>query len=347
MKLSTKFRLVSLEEFGKAFLPERIRPIIRKYLLKAGITDVPYSLFGLFFAITIILTSIVYIIYIYPTITSLGILLLFFLTFVSWIAIPLTLVAFSMAIIYTYLDSVISDRTRKIELVLDDYLMLVSENLKGGMGLDRALWESVKPEFGVLSREIEMASKKVATGEDIDIALGEFIEKYESPMTRRAFQLIIEEVRAGGQIALTMDKVVDDIKETKLIKADIVATNMQYVIFITSIVLVVSPLLFSLSYQLLTILVRFSTRIAPTLQTSVMTMPFNIGEVSLNLSDFVTFSRLSISMVAFFSSLIISQINRGNIKSGIKYLPLFIAGALLIYQFFMTVLSSVFSTLSF
>jgi len=340
-------KLVSLEEFGKAFIPERIRPSLRKYLLKAGILDVPYFIFGLFFVSILVITSIAYILIIYPVIAKLGSLMLFILTFASWIAIPLVLAAFSMIAIYTYLDFVIMERTRKIEMVLDDYLMLVSENLKGGMSLDRALWESIKPEFGVLAREIEVASKKVATGEDIEDALGEFIQKYESSITRRSFELIIEEARTGGQIAMTIDKVIDDIKETKLLKADMVATNMQYVIFITIIVLVISPLLFSLSYQLLTILIRFSAKLAPSLKTTATALPFSVSEISINLTDFVTFSRVSIGMVALFSSMLISEINRGSIKSGIKYLPLFIAGSLLAYQFFMTVFSSVFSSLSF
>ena len=35
-----------LSQVGKAVIPERIRPRLRKYLLRAGITDVPYKTFG-------------------------------------------------------------------------------------------------------------------------------------------------------------------------------------------------------------------------------------------------------------------------------------------------------------
>jgi hypothetical protein len=36
--------------------------------------------------------------------------------------------------------------------------------LKGGMSFDASLWNSVKPEFGVLSEEIQLCTKKVMTG---------------------------------------------------------------------------------------------------------------------------------------------------------------------------------------
>jgi len=340
-------RLVSFEEFGKAFIPESWRPNLRKYLMKAGIFEVPYALFGLFFIVAVAITSFIYLTYIFPLIETKGIVVLFLITFGSWVAILIALAFLTIVSIYSYLDMRILERTRKIEEVLDDFLMLVSENLKGGLSLDKAMWSSVKPEFGVLAREIEVASKKVATGEEVEDALGEFIDKYESPMTRRAFELIIEDARIGGQIAFTIDKIVDDIKETKLLKADMVATNVQYVLFIAIIVLVISPLLFALSFQLLSILVRFSAKLAPALKGTTSSIPFTISELNVNITDFINFSRLAIGMVAVFSSLLISEINRGNIKGGIKYVPVAVFASLLIYEIFMKAFSFLFSGLVF
>ena len=52
-------RLVSFEEFGKAFIPERFRPGLRAYLRKAGISEVPYGSFGILFALAIIITAMI------------------------------------------------------------------------------------------------------------------------------------------------------------------------------------------------------------------------------------------------------------------------------------------------
>jgi pilus assembly protein TadC len=342
-----QFRLVSFDEFGKAFVPEKWRPNLRKYLMKAGVYDVPYTLFGLLFIVAILITAAIYIIYLNPLFEGKGALLMFLFTFISWAGILIGIAFLFMMVIYTYLDVRIIERTRKIEEVLDEFLMLVSENLKGGYSLDKALWASVKPEFGVLAREIEVASKKVATGEDVEDALGEFIEKYESPMTRRAFELMIEETRTGGQIAMTIDKVIDDIKETKLLKSDIIATNTQYVIFISAIVSFISPLLFALSYQLLTILIKFSSKLAPALKTASSSVPFTMSELSISLPDFRLFSSVAIGLVAIFSSMLIAEINRGNLKTGIKYIPPAIILSLFMYEAFMKVFSLIFSGLVF
>ena len=342
-----KFKLVSFDEFGKAFVPERWRPKLRKYLMKAGIYDVPYTLFGLLFLVAVLITAVIYLVYLNPLFEGKGILMVFLFTFLSWAGMLLAIAFLFMIIIYSYLDMKILERTRKIEDVLDDFLMLVSANLKGGYSLDRALWASVKPEFGVLAREIEVASKKVATGEEVEEALNEFIDKYESPMTRRAFELMIEDARTGGRIAATIDKIVDDIKETKLLKEDIVATNTQYVIFISAIVAFISPLLFALSFELLTILTKFSAKLAPALKAGATSLPFTLAQFTISLTDFKAFSRVALSVVAIFSSMLIAEINRGNIKASVKYIPIAVIVSLLAYEFFMGTFSVFFGGLAF
>ena len=35
-------KIIFLKEFGKAFVPKKFAPDLRKYLLKAGLNEVPY-----------------------------------------------------------------------------------------------------------------------------------------------------------------------------------------------------------------------------------------------------------------------------------------------------------------
>lgn len=342
-------KLLFLEEFGRAFVPERIRPVLRKHLLKAGIIEVPYKWFGALFYVSLVITYFIYFKVIYPWMQTKGIHILIFLllTFGVWFAIQVMCIAFFILGIYTYLDIIIYNRTKKIDDVFDDFLSFVSENLKGGMSLDRALWEAIKPEFGVLSKEIQIVSKKVATGEDVEQALREFTDKYDSSMTRRAFDLIIEGVRGGGEMAPLIDKVVDNIKETKLLKADIVATNTTYVIFITFIVIVISPALFALSQQLLVVLQTLTGKIGAGVTKSAVSLPISFGHLTLTVDEFVLFARVSVSVVAVFSSLILSEITRGNIKGGLKYVPIFLLAAIFAHTFFSIFIRTLFSALFF
>ena len=59
------------------------------------------------------------------------------------------------------------DRSTQVDKVLPDYLQLAAANVRAGMQLDRAMWYAAKPEFGILSKEMELASKRVFGGETL------------------------------------------------------------------------------------------------------------------------------------------------------------------------------------
>ncbi|MBW2970779.1 type II secretion system F family protein, partial [Candidatus Woesearchaeota archaeon] len=289
-------KLLYFEEFGKLSVPQRLRPHLRKILLNAGIVEVPYRQFGMLFYFMIFSTLGVYFIKVFPVLQDKGYNLFFFflLTFVVVAGIAFFMAIVMMVLVYSYVDLKVFNRTKGIEEVLDDYLNLVSENIKGGMSLDRAMWAAVKPEHGVLAKEIQVSAKKVATGQPIEQALVEFTEKYDSPMTKRALGLIIEGAQGGADVSLIIDKVVDNIRETKLLKKEMIAANATYTIFITFIVLVIAPALFALSFQLLNILTQFSTKIGSSASLTSAALPINFSGTSLSIHDFLLFSRLTL-----------------------------------------------------
>ena len=178
--------LLYLEKFGKAFIPKRVRPELREYLLKAGIEEVPYKFFGGLFWATLVITYLIYFSTIFKPISSMGSFVILVMTFISWFVIQSALSFFIIMCIYVYLNVSIFNRTKLIEDALPDYLTLVSTNLKGGMSFEKSLWAAIKPEFGILAKEITLASKKVLTGNDVKDAMEEFSMKYDSPILRRS-----------------------------------------------------------------------------------------------------------------------------------------------------------------
>ncbi|MBU1205242.1 MAG: type II secretion system F family protein [Nanoarchaeota archaeon] len=338
-------KIVFLEEFGKAIIPERVRPRLRQYLLKTGITEVPYRTFGAMFYLFILLTIFLSFKYAYPFIVDTFSLWKIFLLFLAVIAIGSAIAILTFAIIYFYLDLRIFNRTKQMEEVLQEFLKFVSENLKGGMSFEKALWSAIKPEFGILASEVRLAAKKVMTGQDVDEAITEFTDKYDSPMLRRSFNLIIEGLKGGGRIAELIDRVIENIEETRMLKKDMAATNMTYVIFITFVVIVIAPGLFALSYQLLGILGNFVAKIGVTEVRGGITLPLTISTISIKPDDFVVFSRYALVLISAFSSMIVSMIRKGSIKAGVMYIPIFIALSLLMYSMFMFLLTRIFSSL--
>ena len=333
-------RIIFLEEFGKAFVPKRAIPDLRMFLLKAGITKVPYKFFGALFYLTAIITGIIYVIYIYPFLQRYSQLVLLAASTVSWFTFQIFLAFFFIMLVYFYVDLQIYLRTKKMEDMLPDFLQVVSSNLKGGMSFENALMGAIKPRFSILANEMAEVSKKVMTGHDVGVALSELGEKYNSPMLRRSIDLMISELESGGKISELIDNIVKNIKETRALKEEISASAISYIIFIAAIVIVISPLLFSLSFHLLKIILSFASRLAG---AATGNLPFSVSSTQVDPNSFRYFSMAAIGTISFFSSLIVSIVEKGNVKSGLKYIPIFMISSLVLYWVFMNVLGFVFS----
>jgi len=340
-----KLQIIFLEEFGKAFIPKKIRPSIREYLLKAGIEEVPYKFFGGLFYLSLIGTYFIYIYKLYPwlseNVTSFSFLLL---TFLGWVGIQLGIVFSISFILKQYLEIKIFNRTKKVEDILPEFLRYVAENLKGGMSFDKALWMAIRPRYGVLAEEMELIAKKVMSGLDVEDALKEFTNKYDSPMLKRSFNLIIEGMKGGSEISDLITRIETNLRETKLLKQEMAATNATYVIFMTVIVLFIAPGLFGLSYNLLLVL----TSIAGTLGGSaggVTNLPMNFADIKVDPETFKTFSISALIVISVFSAMIISIIKRGNIRQGIKSIPVYAVISVVMYLFFRSLLGGFFAGL--
>ena len=334
-------RIVFLEEFGKAFVPKKFTPNLRSYMLKAGFNEVPYKFFGMLFYISALVTTLIFIAFIYPYLKKFSLLQIYIYSFLSWFVVQLFFATLFILLVYFYMDLKIYKRTRKMEEELPDFLQVLSANLKGGLTFEKALWAAIKPRFGVLGSEMAKASKKVMTGYDISKALTDLADKYNSLMLRRTIDLMISEIESGGNVSQLIDRLVDNLKETKELKDEMSASAIAYVIFISVIVVVISPLLFALSFQLLLIILNFIGQLSGATQ-NIASSPFKFSKTNVKPEDFRTFSLIAISVIAFFSSLIVSIVEKGDIKGGIKYIPIYIFGSMAFYFFFMKLLGSLF-----
>ena len=335
-------KIIFLEEFGKAFVPKKVIPTLRKYLLKAGFNEVPYNSFGMMFYISAFITTLIFVIFIYPYLRKFSPFEIYLYSFLGWFLVQLFFAALFIMLIYFYLDLKIYYRTKKMEEQLPDLLQVLSANLKGGMTFERALWAAVKPRFNVLGSEMAKASKKVMTGYDMGKALTELADKYDSLMLRRTVDLMISEAESGGNVSELIDRIVDNLKETRALKEEMSASAIAYVIFISVIVVLISPLLFALSYHLLLLILNFISKISVATQR-VTDLPFVFSKTNVQPGDFRIFSIVAIFVIALFSSLIVSIVEKGDMKGGLKYIPIYVFGSLALYFVFMKILGALLS----
>jgi hypothetical protein len=330
--------------FGKAFVPKKLRPYLHFYFEKTGADSVPYHAFGVLFWIGVVLTYALYMTQIFPLLQERDPVIFFVTTIIVWTAIMLGLLFILGMIWYFYLNLKIYDRTKQMEARLPDYLTLVSTSLKGGYSFEKALWGAIKPEFGILATEIGLVSKKVMTGNDVADALNEFALKYQSPILRRSINLIIGELESGGKIADVIDRVIINLKKTKSLKEEMAASTLTYMIFISSLVMFVMPVLFALSFVLFNVITSFLTNISTTM-TNTPTTLISLSKPSININDYKIFMVLSISIISVASGGIISVIEKGSLRSGIKYIPMYWVVSLVMYFLSMTILSAFFGNM--
>ncbi len=247
----------------------------------------------------------------------------------------LCLFAFYALLAWIYclmLDIKIYQRTKQIEEVLPDFLQLASANISAGMPIDRALWFAVRPKFGVLAGEIEEIAKATTAGEDLDKALINFSRKYDSKVLRESISLIVAGIKAGGELSELLNKISQNIQETKLMKKEIAANVTTYVIFIGIATVVAAPVLFALSTELLGVVKTITSQLEFDTGTAGQGFfSFDFSGDSISQENFMTFAIIVIIISSFFSASIISTIRKGTIKEGLKTIPFFIVVGLLIY----------------
>jgi len=317
---------------------DRIRKLhkssfLEKHMQKAGMYISKYKLFNRLFNASLIINLIisVFLIYFFSTNYGYPVIYVIIITFFLWLIIFFGLLLIVYLMFYLFLDFKIFQRRLDIEEVLPDFLQLTSANIRAGMPIDKALWFAVRPRFGVLAKEIETVAKETISGSELNESLQRFADKYNSDLVKRSINLMIEGIEAGGEIGCLLDKISSDIQEARIMRKEMTADVMAYVIFISFASIVAAPLLMALSLNLLQIITTIIGKVSITGAASSVNMPIQISKVSVDPTDFKIFALTTLTMTAFFSSIIVAIIQKGSIKEGLKYIPAFMGVTIILF----------------
>ncbi len=318
---------------------------LKYYTEKAGMSFISKKVSKVIFNICIVINLLIsfYMIYWFATNIKEGFFYLSLIMLYVWIVVFSVVLISLWILFYIIIDLRIFKRKIGIEEVLADFLQLTSANIRAGMPIDRALWYAVRPQFGVLANEIEIVAKETMSGEDLDDALKRFANKYDSITLKRSINLLIEGINAGGEIGGLLNKIANDIEESKIMKKELAANVMTYVIFISFATIFASPMLFALSSYLLDIINNLMLKMDVPAGVTNFSISFSGAGVSMN--DFRIFAYTCLIITSFFSSIIIATISKGEIKAGVKYIPMFIATTITLFFIFSAIIGSVFGGL--
>jgi len=240
----------------------------------------------------------------------------------------------SWLLYHEILDYKIYQRKKEVEEVLADFLLLTSANVRAGMTIDKALWHAVRPRFGVLAKEIEKVAKKTLSGENLQVALDEFGESYDSSLLKRSVSLLIEGIEAGGEIGELLNNIALDIQETNLMRKEMSSSVATYAIFIGFASSLAAPFLFALAGQVLKVVTRIGNKIDVSPQTLANSGGFQFsfsGGGAIKYSNFLIFAVTTLVMTSIISQIIVATIRKGNAEEALMNIPIAIGVALTLF----------------
>jgi flagellar protein FlaJ len=309
------------------FFPQNYREHIREKLLLAGMTTTSESYINKSFIISLILAAVLAVVV---------------RTYAIYIFIGVFMGAFLM--FNAYLTLAVEKRKTFVENVLPDALELMAANMRAGYIPSKALLLSARSEFGPLAEAIKKSGKEILTGKSLAEGLNEIPRYIKSDILQRAINLINEGSKFGGQLVSLLDENAVDIRRKQAIKKEIKANIIMYGIFIVFSGVMGAPVLYALSLYLITTLTSLTGSSVVSSEVMSKGVPMFKGGISISPDFLMAFSVVSIIITTFFSGLIIGLIETGKEKGGIKYVPIFMIIALIVFFGANFVINSMFSS---
>ncbi len=265
------------------------------------------------------------------------------------ISISIGIIIFILIYIWSILRLILksNQRAKDIERDLPEILQMISANMRAGMTVEKAVTETVWPEFGVLGKEINKIKIRLHTGKSFSEAFEEMSRTVGSETLKRSMKLLIEGNKLGGEMAKLIYDISKNLKETRELKEQIKSATTAYTIFILLGAIIITPILFSISVEYSTFTEKVSiggmgsgTGDATNLDlggssggiTSFISMMGEEKEEAiLNSKNIELFSLICITIIAISSSFILATIRAEKTISGIKYVPFALIVSYLLY----------------
>ena len=322
-------------------LPRRFREYIEKQVKYAGMKEefgYRFVGFGILFSIFLTLVIIFN--------------MFFILDYGIWSFLVGGLAGSVFVFISTLSFSFIADsKAREVEKVLPDALQLIAANVRAGMTIDKAIWLSARPEFGLLEEEIRLVGAKTVGGTSMKNALIGMTKRIKSEVLERTVRLINEGIESGGELAFLLEETANNIRTNQSLRKEIRSSVTTYSIFILFAAVIGAPMLFAISLFFVEVMGSLWT---PQIFGAVSQAGGPIGGLVSGTAPQITVDELFWFAIAcmitttFFGALIIGLIQYGKESRGLKYLPLLMVGAIVVFfvaRFFIGILFGQFFSL--
>jgi archaeal flagellar protein FlaJ len=254
--------------------------------------------------------------------------------------------ALYVMIIYLILEYRIDARKTKLEVILPDYLQIVSANLRSGIALDRSMLLAARPEFAFLSDDIKEMNKRIYSGENFDASLREFASRYRSYQLSHAIRMILESLRYGGAMADLIEQIAKDMRSQQMTQKEVSGQLFMYSIFIAFAGLIAAPVLYGLTAQMITVTDAVWKGILTQNPGGLPTTGISFLKPSppkITPQTYHNFSLVAIAIITGFAGVIMSAISTGSAIKGLKWVPVFIIIGIIVFFVMQTLIGGIFA----
>ena len=323
--------LTALSIFFSIFIPREIlEKKIKPWLLHAGSKDDERIWAGTRLFLSLLMSAIGFlipfsVIPLYNVLSGseiyfepqMRVILMFIFAIISFFA--------TLGMFYLHIAYVIDGRKRMVEAILPDFLFLVGNNLRSGMTPFYAFRSAIRPEFGPLSEEIKLATKKSLGIQSFSDALKELAIRIDSKILSDTTKFFAQALHSGGRLAQLIETSANDIKQTNVLKKELIGSTRMYVLFIIFVVIIASPMLLAVSVQFLTILSSVQEETSGFGGVGDAEISNEIGLTGAAISITPEFMKLMGQIIIIINGLLASVfmgvIGGGKIRDGLKFAP--------------------------
>jgi pilus assembly protein TadC len=233
----------------------------------------------------------------------------------------------------------IDDRKIRCQEVLPDFLSVVAMNISAGMEPLAALYVSLRPDFNPITDELKKIRSLSLGSKSIVDQLALLKTRIESNSLKNAVSIIERASLSGGDLSVLLESVSGDIRETNKIQKELESATKGYVTFITFLALVGVPLLLSVSTLFLSIITvpTIAGGLTSMLSVNLQGKPIPVDQIQILFLVLIAFSSIA-------ASFIFAVLWKGEMKQGIKYIPILVPISLIVFFVFKNTLKSVLGT---
>lgn len=337
------------EEIGRILIPEKIFSLkysqkVQEVYEKLKFDNFNHLIVFNIFIISFFINLIIFIL-IYPTLYLFfssyldhSFMLRYVIILITWTITHIFTYYILLLFYFSYISSKFKRLEDEIEKDLPEFLDNLVSNIKGGISLEKALINSVRKDQKALLQEITLVNERMLMGEDVVTALNKFSDRFDSPILKRTFFLIQEGIQGGGNLANPLERISGNLKNIYVLNDEIKANASGFAVIIKAISIVIAPLLFALAITLLTFIGNLFALLSES-GTDIIQASGVPDEFKQYL---VIFSYAMIFLITIFSSLITSSLKNEKPYDAIKYIPIYVTIALILYNVFSSVLLSFF-----